>query len=299
MSVAVLLLAGCEPRQQEPVTADVRDAHSPVTELPGAMEQLRRLNQPDNDQRRTAILALLAEAGFDATLQEVANTGRGGDTRETGHNIIVDIGAGERDLIIGGHYDRVGVGEGMVDNGASIIVLLHAMQAVRDMALDYRVRFVLFDLEEVGLVGAFHFADNLDPGRTAAMINLDVNGYGDTVFYGHTAHDHGPLYAALQRGCGRQLLRCVDFPVYPPSDNLAFQRAGIPNISLSVLPATEVHQLWLMMNEREASGLAEGFMPGVFLTIHTQGDTYARVEPDALALSYNALMGLLAEFTAH
>ncbi len=294
----VLSMTACQPRSQDAPTASDRAPYASVTELAGAMEQLRRLNQSDNDQRRDAILALLEEAGFEASLEAFPNIGRGGDTRETGHNIIVDIGAGDRDLIIGGHYDRVGVGEGMVDNGASIIVLLHAMEAVRDMALEHRVRFVLFDLEEVGLVGARYFADNLDPEQTVAMINLDVNGYGDTVFYGHTAHGHGHLYEALHRGCGKQLLRCVDFPVYPPSDNLAFQRVGIPNISLSVLPVTEVHQLWLMMNQREHSGIAEGFMPGVFLTIHTQGDTYARIEPSAMTLSYNALMGLLDELSS-
>jgi hypothetical protein len=76
-----------------------------------------------------------------------------------------------------------------------------------------------------------------------------------------------------------------------------FQRAGIHNISLSVLPQTEVHQLWLMMNDRENSGLAEGFLPGVFLNIHTAGDTLARVEPAARTLSYNALMALVTELT--
>lgn len=293
-----LLLTACQPRHHDTSAPDVQSGHVLVTELPGSMEQLRRINQPDNDQRREAILSLLTEAGFDATLQEFPNIGRGGDTRETGHNIIVDIGTGERDLIIGGHYDRVSVGEGMVDNGASIIVLLHAMRAVRGMALEHRVRFVLFDLEEVGLVGARYFASNIEPERTVAMINLDVNGYGDTVFYGHTAHGHVHLYDALHRGCGRLLLRCVDFPIYPPSDNLAFQRTAIPNISLSVLPVTEVHQLWLMMNAREHSGMADGFLPGVFLTIHTQGDTYAQVESAAMTLSYNALMGLLDELSS-
>lgn len=283
------------PAASAPVAAP---GYMPVAELPGVMAEMATLRTTDNEARRAAVVALLEAHGFSPTLHEFPNDSeRGSDTRPTGGNVVVEFGDGERELVIGAHFDAVPIGEGMLDNAGSVVVLAHAAAALRSMDTGYRFRFVFFDMEEIGLVGARHYAETLDPARVRAMINLDVNAYGDTVFYGHTRHGHQDLYQAMRRGCTELSITCVEFGVYPPSDNLAFQQAGFANISLSVLPRAEVHQLWLMMNERESSGLAEGFLPGVFLNIHSAGDTLARVEPTAMTLSYNALMALVTEIT--
>lgn len=297
-------LAACNPTQPAPPAAQVLPAapapraYAPVAALPGAMDDIATLRGTDNEARRAAVIALLESRGFTPTLHEFPNDAdRDGDTRETGRNVVIEFGEGEMELVIGGHFDAVPVGEGMLDNAGSVVVLANAAAALRDLDLGHRFRFVFFDMEEIGLVGARHYATTLDPAQVRAMINLDVNAYGDTVFYGHTRHGHDELYQAMRRGCTGIEITCVEFGVYPPSDNLAFQQAGFPNISLSVLPEAEVHQLWLMMNERENSGLAEGFLPGVFLNIHSAGDHINRVEPAAMTLAYNTLMSLVTELT--
>lgn len=301
-ALLALALLGCNPpppAPPSPPAAPIAAAdYMPVIELPGVMAEMATLRTTDNEARRAAVVALLEARGFTPTLHEFPNDAdRGGDTRETGHNVIVEFGAGERELVIGAHFDAVSAGEGMLDNAGSVVVLAHAAAALRELDMGYRFRFVFFDMEEIGLVGARHYAATLDPARVHAMINLDVNAYGDTVFYGHTNHGHDGLYHAIRRGCTGLGISCIDFGVYPPSDNLAFQQAGFANVSLSVLPRTEVHQLWLMMNDRQNSGLAEGFLPGVFLNIHSAGDTLERVEPKAMTLSYNALMAMIHEMT--
>lgn len=302
VAVIALSLTGCNPPPpappMPPAAPAPEPAYMPIAELPNAMEEIATLRGTDNEARRAAVIALLEARGFTPTLHEFPNDGRpGGDAREVGRNVVVEFGDGAQELIIGGHFDAVSVGEGMVDNAASIIVLAHAAAALRDLETGYRFRFVFFDMEEIGLVGARHFAETVDATQVRAMINLDVNAYGNTVFYGHTSHGHESLYSAMRKGCAGIEISCIEFGVYPPSDNLAFERAGIPNISLSVLPQAEAHQLWLMMNVREGSGLAEGFLPGVFLNIHTAGDNIERVEPAAMTLSYNALMALVTELT--
>lgn len=303
-ALLALALMGCNPpppaaptQPAEPATVAAAD-YMPIAELPGVMAEMATLRTSDNEARRAAVVALLEARGFAPVLHEFPNDAdRPGDTRETGRNVIVEFGEGERELVIGAHFDAVPAGEGMLDNAGSVVVLAHAATALREMDTGFRFRFVFFDMEEIGLVGARHYAATLDPTRVHAMINLDVNAYGDTVFYGHTNHGHDGLYQAMRQGCTGIGITCVEFGVYPPSDNLMFQRAGFANISLSVLPRAEVHQLWLMMNERENSGLAEGFLPGVFLNIHSAGDAIERVEPKAMTLSYNALMALVTELT--
>lgn len=271
-----------------------------ATPLDGALDDVASLNQPDNDTRRAALVALIEAAGLEYELHAFPNDGREGDARETGHNVVVTIGSGARDIVIGAHIDAVALKDGTmvqgaVDNGASAVVVLRAARELARRGTDHRLVAVFFDMEEIGLIGSKHFAATLDPERVTAMINLDVNGYGDTLFYGHTRDGHTALYQALEASCTAERLRCVDFPRYPPTDNISFQRAGFANVSLSVLPVTEVHQLWLAMNAGKGSGLAEGFVPAVFHNIHSANDTIERIEPEAMEIAYRALVALVRE----
>lgn len=268
--------------------------------LDGALDDVAALIQPDNDARRAALVGLLEARGFEPAQHPFDNdSGRDSDPRTRGANVSVTVGGEGPLIVVGAHFDAVflddgTMAEGAVDNGASVVVLLHAAEALRGRALGHRIRFVFFDMEEIGLVGSQHYARSIPGGDPVkAMVNLDVNAYGDTVFYGHTRHGHDFLYDALAAGCLEAGLRCIDFPRYPPSDNLRFEQAGIPNVSISVLPAAEVHQLWLLMNGGEASGLAQGFVPDVLRTIHSHADTIERVDPGAMRIAYDALMSLV------
>jgi hypothetical protein len=71
----------------------------------------------------------------------------------------------------------------------------------------------------------------------------------------------------------------MPFGAYPPSDYLAFRAAGIPETSVSFLPAREAHQLWLFANAGKTSQLEPGFLPRVLSLIHTPQDTMEAVEP--------------------
>lgn len=271
------------------------------TPLPGLLDDARTLVQPDNDARLDAVLALVERAGFTPRLFEFPNDGRAAaDTRAVGRNVVFSVGPdnGEPVVIAGAHFDAAYLRDGtfvdgMADNAASVIALLRVAEAVRAASPARRVDFVLFDMEEIGLVGSRHYAESLAPGSVRAMVNLDVNAYGDTVFYGQAAHGHDPVYAAVATACADQRQECIEFGQYPFSDHLSFQRAGIPNVSLSVLPRAEVYQLWLLMNAGPDHGLAEGFTPGVFRTIHSPGDTIERVEPAAVTIAYNLAAAVL------
>ncbi len=270
--------------------------------LEGALDDVASLNRSDNDARRAALVGLLEARGFTPELHEFPNqSGDSADPRERGVNVSVTVGGDGPLIVVGAHFDAVflddgSMVEGAVDNAASVAVLIRAAETLRDHTLGHRVRFVFFDMEEIGLVGSRRYVRNaLKDVPVKAMINLDVNAYGDTLFYGHTRHGHGFVYDALRRACLGAGLTCIDFPRYPPSDNLSFEHERIPNVSISVLPAVEVHQLWLAMNAGKGSGLAEGFVPAVFRNIHSSNDTIERVEPEAMDIAYRALVALVRE----
>ena len=67
----------------------------------------------------------------------------------------------------------------------------------------------------------------------------------------------------------------------PPGDDRPFTAAGVPTVSLAILPALEVHHLWLMMNGG-AQALAKDAAPAITRTIHTADDVESRLEPQAM-----------------
>lgn len=277
------------------------DHYKAVDHPPVMLSHLHALARDSNDARRDALVAMLRTHGFEPELVEFENPQppEKGDPRRTGTNVTFTVGEGEKEIIVGAHYDAVrladgNMSQGMLDNGASVIALVHVAEELREHGgAGHKVRFVFFDMEEIGLVGAFDYARSVDPENVVAMINLDVNAYGRTVFYGATRHGYTPLYEAMRAACKDLDRECIAFPNYPPSDYIAFERAGIPNISLSVLPQMEAYQLWLAMNAGDRAGFADDFVPQVLRRIHSPSDTFESVEPEAIVAACDTVLALL------
>ena len=278
---------------------------TPASALGDMLADARTLQQSSNAGRLDAVQKLLGARGLTFTSQAFPNSQRARDPREEGHNLVVDLPGGSgRDIIVGAHLDAVPLGDGqhsrgMVDNGAGVIVLSRVAETLRRQRLRHRIRIVFFDMEENNLTGSKAFVAGLDRSRVAAMVNIDIAGYGDTVMAGPaTAVGSEPLHLALARVCAAGGYSCVRFPAFPNSDDRSFSAAGIPSISLAVLPALEAHQVWLLLNGGKESGLAGGFAPAILRTIHTREDTADKLNPAGMTLLYNAVLGLVLDLDA-
>jgi hypothetical protein len=300
-AIGVLLTACAPAAVADPGLDAARLAAMPRTDsLPGAPATLAAMQGRENPGRLEVLTALLSARGIPYELHRFENaSGRG--TREHGHNIVVTIGRGERDIVLGAHYDAVrlrdgSIGPGIIDNAAGAVMLVHAADALRRLPpVPYRIRVVLFDMEEIGLLGsAAYIREHGGADRVAAMINVDVAGYGSTVMLGPSSHaGNEAVYAAAALVCAAARFDCLEFPAYPPSDDRSFQRAGIPNISIGVVSPVEARQFWLLLNGGAGSGLADGFVPPIARTLHTPQDTVDRVEPAALALAHDMVVALV------
>ena len=273
--------------------------------LADVVADTRLLEQPSNAARLKALQQLLQKRGFAFSLQPFPNGARQRDSREHGQNVLLSpIGGDGPQIVVGAHLDAValprgGQSHGMVDNGAGVVVLTRVAEALRGRRLRHRVQFVFFDMEENGLVGSAFFAKSLDRTKVASMVNVDIAGYGDTIVSGPTsAAGTAPLHQALARVCAAQHYNCLRLPAFPASDDRSFQAAGIPAISLGVLPSLEAHQVWLLLNGGKESGLAAGFAPAILRTIHTSADTADKLTPEGMTLMHNAVLGFLLELDA-
>jgi hypothetical protein len=243
----------------------------------------------DNDARFEALAGMLRARQIAFAVEPFTiDKEIGAEPRTTGRNIVVTIGQGADTVVVGAHFDAArlrdgSLSRGAVDNAASSIMLVRLAQALLADPPQLRVRLVWFDMEELGLIGSARYVEAHGSERVRAMLNFDINAYGDTIVFGAPEGGaHPALTKAMLETCGQEQIDCVRFPRMPPGDDRSFGKAGIPTLSIAILPALEAHQLWLLLEGGAKSGLAEGARPAILGTIHTPDDTPARIDGAAI-----------------
>jgi Zn-dependent M28 family amino/carboxypeptidase len=212
----------------------------------------------------------------------------GREPRTEGRNIVVSLGTGAERIVVGAHYDAARLPDGTlsrgaVDNAASSVMLVRLAEALRNEPLAARLQVVWFDMEELGLLGSARFVERHASDRTSAMLNFDINAYGDTILFGPSRRpENARLRRVFVETCAAEDLPCIGLPQMPPGDDRSFTAAGVPAISSAMLPGVEAHQVWLLMNAGKRAGLAPDAAPAIFGTIHTAQDTAGKVEAEAI-----------------
>lgn len=293
-------------------------AAASATAMTTAVERIAA--SASNEARFDAVTALLASRDIPFTVERFTiEHAMGREPRTEGRNIVVSFGTNGRAsgspapstigsaalsgprieyVLIGAHYDAVRLPDGTlshgaVDNAGSSAVLLQLAGALKAQPPAGRaVTLVWFDMEELGLVGSAKYVEAHGADRIAAMVNLDINAYGDTIIFGSSrSRENAAVRRAVLETCAAKDASCVGMPQMPPGDDRSFAKAGIPAVSMAMVSAVEAHQLWLAVNAGAASGLAPGTTPAVLKTIHTPNDTIDKVNGEA--------MTRVADFTLH
>ena len=261
-----------------------------VPQAAGLVEDAGRLTAATtNEARFDALTSMLRSRGLTFAVEPFTiEKPIGREPRTEGRNVVVTVGEGTDVIVIGAHYDAVRLADGSlsrgaVDNAASSVMLVRVAEALRAEKLAVRVRIVWFDMEELGLVGSAQYLKQHASERFAAMLNFDINAYGDTILYGPALPENTALRRTFVETCAAEDVACVGFAQMPPGDDRSFVKAGIPTISVGIVPAVEAHQLWLMMNAGPNSGLAQGVAPPILKTIHTPDDTPDKLSEETMS----------------
>jgi len=92
-------------------------------------------------------------------------------------NVVLTVpGVSERRIIVGAHYDSPN-SPGISDNASGTVTLLESAHRILYLEHYYTITYIFFGAEEVGLVGAFYYAEALsdeDVADIVLMINIDV-----------------------------------------------------------------------------------------------------------------------------
>ena len=259
-------------------------------EAPDLRARVAAYVQPTNEARAGVVVDQLRVAGFEPVVETFTGGNRQTGEME-GRNVVVTIGDGPRQILLTAHYDAVRLRDGtmahgVVDNAASVVAVIEAAKSLRAKSLNHRVRIILFDQEELGLIGAKRWIEAHGLTDVAAVVNSDIAAYGDTLMYGQNNGAQSAFVTrAVQELCAERAMQCVGYPVYPPSDDRAFSAAGAPVVSLGFQDEVGAHQMWLAFNGGETTGLAENFVPRVFQLIHSADDTMEQIDPATVALA--------------
>lgn len=103
-----------------------------------------------------------------------------------------------RQVVVGAHFDGVPGSPAVDDNGTGSVGVLEMARALADVPTEMTFVFVLFDSEEQGLNGAWHYASEAASrgDSIVCMLNMDMIGYLGNDNYA-TIHS-GPVFAYAQ-----------------------------------------------------------------------------------------------------
>jgi hypothetical protein len=209
-----------------------------------------------------------------------------------GVNLVGEVGAGRRVLLLAAHHDAVPGSPGANDNAAAVGILLALWQRLGAAPPGrLRVRFGFFGDEERGMLGSRVYARTAALGDLLGVVSLELCGIGDSLaFWDVTrALEATPLVGACVAAAERLGYRRDDtYHLAEPvpffgSDHRPLADRGVPGIGLTVVP-------------REAAAALRAFVyggvrgilvsprrrPAPFTTYHTAADRPETLEPAAL-----------------
>jgi hypothetical protein len=270
--------------------------------LGGAREPLaltRLLEGRDNAGREAALGRWLAARGVPFTRHAFATfEGRG-------ENLAVDVGGGDRVLVLAAHHDAVPGSPGANDNAASVAILLHLLDRLgRGVPRGLRVRLLFPACEEMGYLGARAWVRDRPPSDVVGVLSLELCGVGDALAVWDT-EGRTPFLDRVCSALDGLGLRPDDgyhvvgrIPVFG-SDHRAFAALGVPAYGLTVVPRRQADALRAFVFSPLRSTLhALVRRPPPFDTYHTPRDCSATLDPAALAAVVTALDAIILETAA-
>jgi len=249
-----------------------------------------------NEEREAAVVAYLTHRGLPFTRHAFTSSeGRG-------ENFQVDMGSGDRILVLAAHHDAVAGSPGANDNAVAVGILLSLAETLaRRPPTRLRVRFVFPAAEELGYLGARCYVQDRPLDGIVGVLSLELCGIGDSLVLWDAPDETSFLRAlttALER-LGRRRDESYHVVGHIPvfgSDHRAFAAAGIPAYGLSVVPAREAEALrQFVLNPMQSPFAASGRIPAPFDTYHTPGDALSTLDPAAAAAVFAGLESIVTD----
>jgi len=249
-----------------------------------------------NPEREAAVAWYLARRGVTVARHRFSTF------EGSGENLSVDLGTGDRLLILIAHHDAVPGSPGANDNAAAVGILLHLLPRLV-VPPRLRVRLLFTAAEERGYLGARAYVREMPLRQIAGVLSLELCGIGDSVAMWDTDGETEFLHRVSGALAGLGLRRDESYhvvgriPVFG-SDHRAFAALGIPAYGLSVMPFGQAEALRRFVLNPIRSVITHGVRrPPPFDTYHTSRDASSTLDPSALDLVVRSLTAIVSELS--
>lgn len=247
-----------------------------IEPTPAGVTLSERSTSGNRDATRTFLQARFAELGYTALL----------DNYGSGINVYAELEATRQTdstIVLGAHFDSVPGSPGANDNATGVAMVLAAARYAKEQECrSHNILFVLFDEEELGLIGSDAFAQLLNrvdfEAEVVAVHTIDQMGWdqdGDRGF--EMERPDGNLIAGYEQAKARL---SATMPIHQTStgstDHVSFRPYGF-----------------------EAIGVTEEYVNGDTTPhYHLSSDTYQTVNLDYLASTTTVLLEMLGHTLA-
>lgn len=208
---------------------------------------------------------------------------------EPAENIIAVLPGtnSEKYLLIGAHYDHIGIIDGVLHPGAddnavgtAAVLELARIFSQSELTPDYSIVFVLFGAEEKGLIGAAELVKHLDQEdleKNVVLLNLDViaGTMGDTLVVYDSGFKGNKTWAerAREEAAASGVKARIDNRLAGGVDSMRFTERRIPAITL----------VWGDLREEHPH-------------LHQPTDTFENLNPDIVAAATRAAIRIAWAF---
>jgi hypothetical protein len=287
--VSRLANARAAPLTAVPLAAALRAACAPLPLVP-------LLEGRSNAEREAAVAAYLELRGVSFSRHRFTTF------EGASENFAVDIGHGDRLLVLVAHHDAVPGSPGANDNAAAVAILLTLLDRLAAAPPSrLRVRLLFTAAEEIGYLGARAYVADTPLDRVLGVLSLELCGIGDSVAIWDAGAETPFLAAVCRALAGLGLAPDEDYhvvgriPVFG-SDHRAFAAAGLSAYGLTAVPRREADALRSFVFNPVRSALTHLVRrPPPFDTYHTRRDARETLDPPALDLVIAALGAIAAE----
>jgi Zn-dependent M28 family amino/carboxypeptidase len=163
-------------------------------------------------------------------------------------------------IIVGGHFDQVEKGSGVVDNWSGSSLLPSLYQSLNSVPRRHTFVFIGFTDEEKGLVGSRYYVEQLKKNelrQISAMINMDSLGTGTTKLELTRGDKKLANALAAVAATFKLPISVVNVHLVGRSDSDSFQDKKVPTINLHSLTSETYPILHTIRDQMAAIRMTE------------------------------------------
>lgn len=150
----------------------------------------------------------------------------------TSRNVEARLGPEDGEaVLVTAHVDAHDVSDGALDNGtgSALVAEIGRLLTHVEDDLDHPVRFVTFGSEEIGLRGAYHWAETRDLEDVKCVVNIDGAGSSRNLWVGTNGFASlGSVFESVTEEYDAPL--STRSTISPHGDQWAFVQEGVPSV---------------------------------------------------------------------